>query len=202
MIYTSYCHMIEISITYVLYKVGRFHPFTGHEGPQGEQRYSSTLFQMTSALEGGKRSASRPGSTLPPGKTWYPLYRRLGGPQGWSGLVRKISPHWDLIPRPSSLQAVAISTTLPGPQVMVYNPWNWLWDQAVQRNEVFPCYGIHYRCHLQGERIWRVIWEPVYDSGSRQAVKQRGVAVLSSGGHSPSRCQLYLQIYVSLYCGS
>ena len=27
-----------------------------------------------------------------PGKTRYPLYRRLGGPQGRSGQVRKISP--------------------------------------------------------------------------------------------------------------
>ena len=27
-----------------------------------------------------------------PGKTRYPLYRRLGGPQGLSGRVRKISP--------------------------------------------------------------------------------------------------------------
>ena len=24
-------------------------------------------------------------ATLPPGKTWYPLYRRLGGPQGRTG---------------------------------------------------------------------------------------------------------------------
>jgi hypothetical protein len=47
---------------------------------------------MTSALEGGEWSASRPGRTLPPGKTRYPLYRRLGGPQGRSGQVRKISP--------------------------------------------------------------------------------------------------------------
>ena len=31
-------------------------------------------------------------AALPPGKTWYPLYRRLGGPQGRSGRVRKISP--------------------------------------------------------------------------------------------------------------
>jgi hypothetical protein len=29
---------------------------------------------------------------LPPGKTLYPLYRRLGGPQGRSRWVRKISP--------------------------------------------------------------------------------------------------------------
>ena len=47
---------------------------------------------FTSALEGGEGSASRPGRTLPPGKTRYPLYRRLGGPQGRAGQVRKISP--------------------------------------------------------------------------------------------------------------
>ena len=31
-------------------------------------------------------------AALPPGKTRYPLYRRLGRPQGRSGRVRKISP--------------------------------------------------------------------------------------------------------------
>jgi hypothetical protein len=60
--------------------------------------YSSTLF-LTSALEGGEGSASRPGRTLPPGKTQYPLYRRLGGPQGRSGQVRKISPPPGFDPR-------------------------------------------------------------------------------------------------------
>ena len=30
-------------------------------------------------------------AALPPGKTRYPLYRRLGGPHGRSGRVRKIS---------------------------------------------------------------------------------------------------------------
>jgi len=33
---------------------------------------------MTAALEGGKWPAARLGRTLPPGKTRYPLYRRLG----------------------------------------------------------------------------------------------------------------------------
>jgi len=47
---------------------------------------------MTTALEGGEGSASRPGHSLPPGNTRYPLYRRLGGPQGRSGQVQKISP--------------------------------------------------------------------------------------------------------------
>jgi hypothetical protein len=38
---------------------------------------------------GGQRHTP---AALPPGKTRYPLYRRLGGPQGQSGWVRKISP--------------------------------------------------------------------------------------------------------------
>jgi hypothetical protein len=47
---------------------------------------------MTTALEGGEGSASRPGRSLPPGKTRYPLFRRLGGPHGRSVQARKISP--------------------------------------------------------------------------------------------------------------
>jgi len=35
---------------------------------------------LTTALELGEGSESRPGRSLPPGKTRYPLYRRLGGP--------------------------------------------------------------------------------------------------------------------------
>jgi len=47
---------------------------------------------MIAALEGGEWSAARPGSTLPPGKTWYPFYRRLGGPQGRSGRAENLVP--------------------------------------------------------------------------------------------------------------
>jgi hypothetical protein len=42
------------------------------------------------ALEEGEWSASRPGRSLPPGKTRYPLYRWLGGLQGRSEQVQKI----------------------------------------------------------------------------------------------------------------
>ena len=59
---------------------GKALPRTGHEGPAGEHMYSSTL-PSTSALEGGGWSTPRPAS-LPTVKTRYPLYRRLGGPQG------------------------------------------------------------------------------------------------------------------------
>ena len=47
---------------------------------------------MTAALEGGEWSAARPGLTLPPGKTRYPFYRRLGGPQGQSGWAKNLVP--------------------------------------------------------------------------------------------------------------
>jgi hypothetical protein len=51
---------------------------------------------------GGKRHTP---DTLLPGKTWYPLYRRLCGPQGQSGGVQKISPSQGFDPR--TIQPVA-----------------------------------------------------------------------------------------------
>ena len=47
---------------------------------------------MTAALEGGEWSAARPGRTLPPGKSRYPFYRRLGGSQGRSGRAENLVP--------------------------------------------------------------------------------------------------------------
>jgi hypothetical protein len=59
-------------------------PTTRHGGTWGE-RHSSYSF-LTSALDGGKWSASHTGHALPRGKDpHYPLYRRLGGPQSRSG---------------------------------------------------------------------------------------------------------------------
>ena len=62
---------------------------------------------MTAALEGGEWSAARPGRTLLRGKTRYPFYRRLGGPQGRSGRTEKSRPHLDSIPnRPVPSQSL------------------------------------------------------------------------------------------------
>ena len=60
---------------------------------------------MTTALEGSEWSGSCPGLSLPPGKTRYPLYKRLGGRQDRSGQVRNISslPGFD----PRTVQSVA-----------------------------------------------------------------------------------------------
>ena len=79
---------------------GKVHPTTSQEGPEGVQRYSPTL-SLTSALDGvgGQRHAP---AALPPGITRFPLYRRLRGPHDLSVWLRKISPHRDTIPGPSS----------------------------------------------------------------------------------------------------
>ena len=86
-------------------------PCTGTEtlyrpySPQGGGVEVQPYPFMTTALEGGEGSALRPGRYLPPGKTRYPLYRRLGGPQGRSGQVWKISPPPGFDPR--TVQPVA-----------------------------------------------------------------------------------------------
>jgi hypothetical protein len=77
---------------------GKVHPRTGHEGPEGEWRYSSTL-SLTLTLDEGGWSSSRPGRFTPGKETRYPLYRRLGGLQDRSGQVRKISPPPGFDPR-------------------------------------------------------------------------------------------------------
>jgi hypothetical protein len=82
-------------------------PYNRPRKPRGEYGYSFTL-SLTSAIDGvgGQRHAA---AASPPGKTRYPLYRRLGGPQGRSGRVRKISPPPGLDPR--TVQPVAIRYT-------------------------------------------------------------------------------------------
>jgi hypothetical protein len=63
----------------------KVHPRTGHEDPEEEYKYSPIL-SLTSALDGvgGQRHAP---AALHPGKTRYPLNRRLGRPHGRSGLL-------------------------------------------------------------------------------------------------------------------
>ena len=50
------------------------------------------LLFLDRGTRGGEWSAARPGRTLPPGKTRYPFYRRLSGPQGRSGQAENLVP--------------------------------------------------------------------------------------------------------------
>jgi hypothetical protein len=57
--------LTSTKIVVMLVKVkGKVHPITGHEGPEVEYRYSSTL-PLTSALDGGGWSTPRPGCFIP-----------------------------------------------------------------------------------------------------------------------------------------
>jgi hypothetical protein len=78
---------------------------------------------MTNSTRRGEGSASRRGRSLPPGKTRYALYRRLGGSQGRSGQVRKISPPPGFDPR--TAQPVASRYTdwaIPAHPINIYWP--------------------------------------------------------------------------------
>jgi hypothetical protein len=97
---------------------GKFHPVTGHEVPEGEYRYSSTL-SLTLALDGVGDQRHAP-TVLLQGKTRYPLCRGLGGLQGRSGRVQKILPHRDSIPGQPGPLRVAIPTELSRPNGMLY----------------------------------------------------------------------------------
>ena len=110
---------------------------------------------MTTALEEGEGSASRPGRSFPPGKTRYPLYRRLGGPLGRSGQVRKISPPMGFDPRTVQPVASRYTDWATGPTTakcehslyganLCHNYGNHLWT---------PCSQNHY-CELRSKLIF------------------------------------------------
>jgi len=56
----------------------KVHPRTGHESPEGEEKYSAAL-SLTLVLDGGGVGGQdHTPATLPLGEeTWYPLYRKL-----------------------------------------------------------------------------------------------------------------------------
>ena len=69
------------------------------------------IHPQNSVLEWGGVSAA-----LPPGKTWYPLYRRLGGSQGQSGQAWKLlllpeNDRWTIQPVVSHYTVLATTNT-------------------------------------------------------------------------------------------
>ena len=122
---------------------GKGHPVTGHERPEGEWMHRSTL-SLTSTLDGvgGQCHAS---AALPPGKdTRYPLYRRVGGPQGRSGQVWRDLPSPGLDPRTVQPVGVALPAELSRPLIYIYicvcvcvcvclteNTWHPCWQRAI-----------------------------------------------------------------------
>ena len=91
---TSEISTIEVKVKFTLEQAMK---------TQRGSRYSSTV-SLTLTLDGGGGQCHAP-ATLLLGRTRYPLYRRLGGPQGRSGQVRKIllPPGFD----PQTVQPIA-----------------------------------------------------------------------------------------------
>jgi len=86
---------------YICKGEGRVHPRTGREGPEGEQRYSSTL-SLTPALDGVCCQRHAP-ADLSPGKRH--CTHCIGGwvdPRTRLDECGKSRPHRDSIPGPSS----------------------------------------------------------------------------------------------------
>ena len=101
---------------------------------------------MTAALERGQWSAARPSHTLLPGKTRYPFYRRLRGPQGRFGRAENLVPtgiqSWTVQPIVSRYTDWATQPTL---------------SEILYENNELTCYMFRRtRGHLQAD-IWNIL---------------------------------------------
>jgi len=114
---------------------------------------------MTVALEGGEWSVARPGRTLPPRKTWYPLYRRLGGPQGRSGQAENLVPTRI---RSRTVQPVVSRYTdwaaeLPGPRPCQ-------WHNIISRGLEFLATSLqeHQMFNTLWYSVWKLLWSSLH----------------------------------------
>ena len=78
---------VTLSVVKVKVKCSRYRPGVALRVGRG----IAVLFHDRGTRR-GEWSAARPGRILPPGKTRYPFYRRLGGPQGRSGRAENLVP--------------------------------------------------------------------------------------------------------------
>jgi hypothetical protein len=91
---------------------------------------------LVRGIRRGEWSVARPNRTLIPGKTRYPLYRRLGGPKGQSGRAENLAPP-------------GFDSRTFQPVVSLYTNWA-TWPTFI----TVPCrILVRMRC-VQG-RIWR-----------------------------------------------
>jgi len=94
---------------------------TGRTAHRGCGSIRVALLFLDHGTRRGEGPATRPGRSLPPGKTRYPLYRRLCGPQGRSRQVRKISPPPGFDPRTFQPIASRYNDCAKRPTSWMYN---------------------------------------------------------------------------------
>ena len=124
------------------------------------------------ALEGGEGSASRPGRSLPPGKTRYTLHRRLGWPQGRSAHVRKISSPPGFDPRTVQLVASPYTDWATGP---TFNPGGGTWRKEINVKKV-----VGFR--LASFQLWHNVFQNDinYKVADKSLVNTRAIVGLQS----------------------
>ena len=84
------CHFQFFALRLKFKEKLKFIPEHSTKAQRGSRGIAVLFFNL--GARWGGWSTSRPGRSLPPGKTRYPLYRRLVGTQSRSGRVREISP--------------------------------------------------------------------------------------------------------------
>ena len=154
---------------------GKVHSVTGHEGPEDEQRYSSTL-SLTSALDWGGCSTPRPGRPTPGKETRYPLYRRMDGPQGRSERVRKnLAPTGIRSPGLSARIESLYRLRYPGPKTFlkeqgkcVCTGYRLFESKLLSRSQYFPegSAAEMFRCFRSFSSVLERMPEWVLDSSS------------------------------------
>ena len=149
---------------------------------------------MTTALEGGEGSASRPGRSLPPGKTRYPLYRRLGGPQGRSGQVQKI---WPLpVFNPRTVQPVASRytdwatrpTNTAVLQAVYKGRQNWRQKYTTLKEMQRQIYSVIYLILIE-------LYQPIYFALN----KLNPIIILNTFNFKSTNVYIYVYIYIYVY---
>ena len=117
-------------------------------------------------------------AALPPVKTRYPLYRRLGGPQGRSGRVWKISPPLGFDPR--TVHPVASRYT----------------DWAIAALTEMTTSNIFWGCWRRPEERTDFLVPIVYKFGNFRLLKTSGPVQACNGNdlHSLKMSEYYLRV--------
>jgi hypothetical protein len=126
-----------------------------------------------------KRFHPEPNKSSPhahiPGQTRYPLYRRLGGPQGWSGQVQQIWPSPGFDPRTVQPVASRYTAYTTRPLGLIKSGRNsvetWILTHALYRH-IRLCLCLPYlwqhwsKLHATNNLKWRCIVKVTHKSGS------------------------------------
>ena len=102
----------------------------------------SSVFSLTSALFGSGWWTPRPGHFTPGKETQYPLYRKVGGPQGRSRRAQKLSPPkglnpWTVQPLVSCYTDWATAEPSQQAPVNCLNKWQILYFGRCPLSQIF-----------------------------------------------------------------